>query len=478
GFWLSMAAKSKRSTLSGFGCYHKVEIMLEGLVRQLILGYLGRYIKDIQKEQLKITVWNEEVLLENVELTLEAFDYLELPLALKQGRVGKLSIKIPWKKLGWDPFVICLEDVFVCASQRDDAEWSADAVEKREYASKKAKLAAAELAKLSKHVSDNWAGRSFISYIYAKIFDSIQVSIRNFHVLYHDLRGDSVHTMFGLKFSSLTIMKQNPFGSSVRLKGGQISKTLEVIGLELYCGTFQGPLDLSTMDNARSMGRCDSILAPSDVSMSILVNKPGELYNNNLLHSINAEITSLEITLNEVQLQQILFLWDYISTSQLRKKYGRYRPCGNPLSTRPEGWQILWWHYAQESVLSDVRKRLKRTSWRYFGQRLSYRRKYVNLYKTKLNSIQQDQAIDEKVLGELEQIEKELDIDDILSYRSSAECKLQEMRQRNCSVGFKWAVNKNNLEEFDHPSLKVQVDTSSNHEVGLSVKVLDVGSIM
>ncbi|KAM7256169.1 hypothetical protein ACFE04_011910 [Oxalis oulophora] len=35
--------------------------MLEGLVRQLILGYLGRYIKDIQKEQLKITLWNEEI---------------------------------------------------------------------------------------------------------------------------------------------------------------------------------------------------------------------------------------------------------------------------------------------------------------------------------------------------------------------------------------------------------------------------------
>ncbi|KZV50780.1 hypothetical protein F511_11557 [Dorcoceras hygrometricum] len=60
--------------------------MFEGLVRQLILGYLGQYIKDIQKEQLKITLWNEEVLLENVELILEAFDYLRLPLVLKQGR--------------------------------------------------------------------------------------------------------------------------------------------------------------------------------------------------------------------------------------------------------------------------------------------------------------------------------------------------------------------------------------------------------
>lgn len=32
-----------------------------------------------------IYVYSEEVLLENVELTLQAFDYLQLPFALKQG---------------------------------------------------------------------------------------------------------------------------------------------------------------------------------------------------------------------------------------------------------------------------------------------------------------------------------------------------------------------------------------------------------
>lgn len=104
----------------------ELTIMFEGLVRQLLLGYLGRYVKDIQKEQLKITLWNEEVLLENVDLILEAFDYLQLPFALKQGRVGRLSIKIPWKKLGWDPLIITLEDVFVSASQRDDQEVTFD----------------------------------------------------------------------------------------------------------------------------------------------------------------------------------------------------------------------------------------------------------------------------------------------------------------------------------------------------------------
>ncbi|CAK9182447.1 unnamed protein product [Ilex paraguariensis] len=66
--------------------------------------------------------------------------------------VGRLSIKIPWKKLGWDPIIIILEDVLICACQRNNREWGMDAVERREFAGKKAKLAAAELAKLSKRL--------------------------------------------------------------------------------------------------------------------------------------------------------------------------------------------------------------------------------------------------------------------------------------------------------------------------------------
>uniref|UniRef100_A0A453S1M4 Uncharacterized protein n=1 Tax=Aegilops tauschii subsp. strangulata TaxID=200361 RepID=A0A453S1M4_AEGTS len=57
--------------------------MFEGVVSQVLAGLLGRYVKGIQKEQLKIGIWNEEINLENVELILEAFDYLQLPFALK-----------------------------------------------------------------------------------------------------------------------------------------------------------------------------------------------------------------------------------------------------------------------------------------------------------------------------------------------------------------------------------------------------------
>ena len=38
------------------------------------------------------------------------------------GDVGKLSIKIPWKKLGWDPIVIIFQVVSGFTSQQDDKE--------------------------------------------------------------------------------------------------------------------------------------------------------------------------------------------------------------------------------------------------------------------------------------------------------------------------------------------------------------------
>ncbi|KAK9757465.1 hypothetical protein RND81_01G164300 [Saponaria officinalis] len=176
--------------------------MFEGLVRQLLLGYLGRYIKDFQKEQLKITFWNEEVLLENVELILKAFDCLQLPVALKR-----------------------------------------DAVEKRELAAKKAKLVAAELAKLSRRVSDNQAGQSLISHVTGRILDSIQVTMRNVHILYSEIQPYAM--LFGLKFSNLMISKQSLIGPSTsKGKGGQMTKSVEISGLGIYCNTYQESSDV------------------------------------------------------------------------------------------------------------------------------------------------------------------------------------------------------------------------------------------
>lgn len=36
--------------------------------------------------------------------------------------IGKLRILVPWKKLGWEPILISLEDVIIRAGPQDDGE--------------------------------------------------------------------------------------------------------------------------------------------------------------------------------------------------------------------------------------------------------------------------------------------------------------------------------------------------------------------
>uniref|UniRef100_A0A1D1Z4D3 Putative vacuolar protein sorting-associated protein 13A n=1 Tax=Anthurium amnicola TaxID=1678845 RepID=A0A1D1Z4D3_9ARAE len=404
--------------------------MFEGFVSQVLAGYLGRYVKGIQKDQLKIGIWNEEVLLDNVQLSLEAFDYLQLPFALKQGKIGKLSIKIPWKKLGWDPIVIVLEDIFLCACSRDNHEWGLESMEKRELAGKMAKLNAAELAKFSKRVYGNQVGQSFV----AKILDNIQISMKNVHVMYIDTHADLENFIFGLRFSSLTIMteKQNSRGSCGKLKGGLVKKILKISTFGIYCNLLK---ENTNMDDAHIFTSCcdsklgpkryDYLINPFDLTVSLLVNK-SRMLDATPQYSVLAELTSVVVLLNEIQLQQILSLWDHFSICSLRQRYGRYRPDFNSLLRKIDGWQMLWWHYAQQSILADVRKRLRKTSWSSLGRRISYRRKYVNLYRRKLELIQQDQHVSNDILEELEQMDKECELDEILNYRSIAENQIQE----------------------------------------------------
>ncbi|GBG69822.1 hypothetical protein CBR_g4651 [Chara braunii] len=127
--------------------------MFEGLVYQALVNYLGQYVKGIPREQLRVGLWSGVVLLENVEIQTEAFDYLQLPFAIREGSIGKLQLQVPWKKLGWEPLIVTLKDVVLCAGPWDDSEWGAEPAARRAQAAKRAQLVAAEMIKLSRRVS-------------------------------------------------------------------------------------------------------------------------------------------------------------------------------------------------------------------------------------------------------------------------------------------------------------------------------------
>ncbi|EYU33516.1 hypothetical protein MIMGU_mgv1a026106mg, partial [Erythranthe guttata] len=201
------------------------------------------------------------------------------------------------------------------------------------------------------------------------------------------------------------------------------------------------------------------------------VNRSGKLLNDAPQYNMDVELARVTTLMDEVQLQQILSLCDYMSLSRLREKYGRYRPWWSPIGKRLKGWQKLWWHYAQKSVLSDVRKSLRKTSWKYLGERLLSDKLrgreegmrilslsiintcdqgviFIYLFKIK----EKRQVVEDDVQHILEEMEKETDIDDILNYRSVAECELEDFLVNPAS---RYGSNDGNADiEDDHPPTK------------------------
>nr|GFC74590.1 hypothetical protein [Tanacetum cinerariifolium] len=114
--------------------------------------------------------------------------------------------------------------------------------------------------------------------------------------------------------------------SSGKVRIGQVNKLVEIQGLEIYCRTFtKDPYTENGEDSmamvVASSHRDDHIhlLAPVDVSASLSVNRSGRLENNAAQYSVDVELSGLVLSLDEDQLQQILYLYDYLCTCRLRE---------------------------------------------------------------------------------------------------------------------------------------------------------------
>jgi hypothetical protein len=88
-----------------------------------------------------------------VRLRPDAFDYLQLPVAILEGAVGRLELQIPWGRWAGGPLVVRLVDVTLRLAGRDETDWEEGPALRRAQAAKQAQLAAAELAKLGDRVA-------------------------------------------------------------------------------------------------------------------------------------------------------------------------------------------------------------------------------------------------------------------------------------------------------------------------------------
>ncbi|CAA7406722.1 unnamed protein product [Spirodela intermedia] len=98
--------------------------MLEDQVASLLQRYLGNYVRGLNKEALKISVWKGDVELTNMQLKPEALNALKLPVKVKAGFLGSVRIEVPWSRLGQEPVLVYLDRILILAEPATQVEGS------------------------------------------------------------------------------------------------------------------------------------------------------------------------------------------------------------------------------------------------------------------------------------------------------------------------------------------------------------------
>jgi vacuolar protein sorting-associated protein 13A/C len=70
--------------------------MLERQLLFYLKQYLGKYVDGLDADALKISVWAGDVELRNLSLKPEALADLDLPVTVRAGLLGKLTLKVKW----------------------------------------------------------------------------------------------------------------------------------------------------------------------------------------------------------------------------------------------------------------------------------------------------------------------------------------------------------------------------------------------
>ncbi|KAM0215160.1 hypothetical protein ACHAQD_008486 [Fusarium lateritium] len=420
--------------------------MLEGLVAGLLNRFLGMYVKNFDPAQLKVGIWSGDVKLRNLELRREALDQLKLPINVMEGHLGELTLVIPWSNLRGAPVKVFIQDVFLLASPKEEAEYDQDEEDRRKQRLKMEKLDSAELLKernqegLSQE--EQKKSQSFTQSLVTKIVDNLQVTIKNIHIRYEDSISAPGHPFaLGVTLEEFSAVSTDGQWKPTFIQDSNIvTHKLATLGaLAVYWNTdatllgtgreasasskevmthdemvekFREMLGKEAQENANHQ----FILKPVNGQAKIELDKSGDIkvpkFKANLLFE------EIGLVLDDDQYRDALMMVDLFHYFIRHQEYKRLQPKG----ARPKEDPRAWLEFAGNAVLSKIHERNRKWSWDYFRERRDDRQRYIELFKKRKQS-QQLPAEDTDAINALEW---KLTYEDLRFWRSLARNQLKK----------------------------------------------------
>ncbi|POO03120.1 Vacuolar protein sorting-associated protein [Trema orientale] len=449
--------------------------MLEDQVAYLLQRYLGNYVRGLNKEALKISVWRGDVELTNMQLKPEALNALKLPVKVKAGFLGSVKLKVPWSRLGQDPVVVHLDRIFLLAEPATQVEGSTeDAIQE----AKKSRVREMEMKLLEKtqqlksEVNKSWLG-SLVS----TIVGNLKLSISNIHIRYEDVESNPGHPFAaGVTLEKLLAVTVDDNGKETFVTDGaldRIQKSVELDRLALYLDSNIVPWHIDkpwedlfpsewvqvfrygTKDGKpadRIIKKHTYILEPVTGNAKYTKLRTSEFaVGGQPLQKAAVNLDDVTLCLSKDGYRDMLKLADNFSAFNQRLKYAHFRP-HVPVKSDPRSW----WKYAYRAVSDQVKKGSGKLPWEQVLRYARLRKRYISLYASLLKSEPSRVIVDDN--EETEELDRELDIEVILQWRMLAhrfvekslesELRLRKEKSQKSWWSFAWN-NKSSKDETE-----------------------------
>jgi vacuolar protein sorting-associated protein 13A/C len=425
--------------------------MLEGLVSNLLNRFLGMYVQNFDPKQLNVGIWSGDVKLRDLELRREALDQLHLPLNVVAGHLGSLTLSIPWSNLRGKPLKINIEDVFLLAAPKEDADYDAEEEDRRSHAVKMEKLDSAELLKERNtegmSAEEQQKSQSFTASMVTAIVDNVQVTIKNIHIRYEDSLSDPGHPFaLGITLADFSAVSTDENWKPTFIQGTASSthKLATLGSLAVYWDTDAKLIGTGKGSDSREQQHIDSdefleklkgmivrgdnpdlgdhqfILKPISGRAGLEMDKTGKTDKSKMKARLLFD--ELGFIIDEDQYRDALMLVDLFHYFIRHQEYKKFQPKSSPKED-PAGWL----RFAGQAVLDKIHDRNRKWSWAYFKERRDDRLRYIELFKKK----KRDEKLTPDEATELDALERKLTYEDLRFWRSLAR---NQLRKENVGV--------------------------------------------
>ncbi len=407
------------------------------------------YIRNFDPGQLKVGIWSGDVKLRDLELRREALDQLKLPINVVEGHLGQLTLTIPWSNLRGQPVKVFIEDVFLLAAPKEDAEYDEEEEERRRQAVKIEKLDSAEILKernaegLSQE--EQKKSQSFTESLVSTIVNNLQITVKNIHVRYEDSISAPGHPFaLGVTLEEFSAISTDGDWTPtyVQASTGIAYKVATLGALAVYWDTdskllgtgreaeIPGASQVATHDEiletfkdmiargeSPDIGNHQFILKPVSGQAKIEMNNTGKLDKPKVKAGLLFD--EIGLVLDDDQYRDALMMIDLFHYFMRHQEYKKLQPKGVTPKEDPRAWL----KFACNAVLNKIHDRNRRWSWGFFKERRDDRVRYIELFKKRKK---QEQPMTPEETEEINKLEWKLTYEDLRFWRSLARNQLKK----------------------------------------------------